>query len=89
MSRKSVWNERIALSLRVGAIATVLGFVLLAVEQRLGHDVSPEEIVAAQAAPSFAPTPPAAHPGTTQSSDYFPSHFPAPTGEPEVQPPSF
>ena len=46
MSRKSSWNERIALSLRVGAIVTVLGFVVLAAEQRLAQDVSPQETIA-------------------------------------------
>jgi len=58
MLRKSFWDtEHIGLSLRVGAIVTVLGFVLLAAEQRLAQDVSPQEIVAAETAPNFAPAP--------------------------------
>jgi hypothetical protein len=93
MSRKTAWNERIALSLRVGAIATVLGFVVLAAGQRLTRDVSPQEVVAAQAAPNFAPAQPAgssAQPAKAeQSVDYFPSHFAAPKGEPEAQPDPF
>jgi hypothetical protein len=98
MSQKSSWNERIALSLRVGAIVTVLGFVVLAAEQRLAQVVSPQEIVAAEAAPNFAPATPAAAPVQTASEqrtvqkdrdDYFPSHYPEPKGEPEAQPDSF
>jgi len=93
MSRKTAWNERIALSLRVGAIVTVLGFVVLAAEQRLAHDVSPQEIISAETAPNFAPAQPTASPAPTakaeQSVDYFPSHFAAPKGEPEAQPDTF
>ncbi|HSS69917.1 MAG TPA: hypothetical protein VLQ46_04605 [Casimicrobiaceae bacterium] len=99
MSRKTAWNERIALSLRVGAIVTVLGFVVLAAEQRLAQDVSPQEIIAAEAAPNFAAQPaaspalsaaPRAQPAKAeQSFDYFPSHFAEPKGEAEAQPPTF
>ena len=99
MSRKTAWNERIALSLRVGAIVTVLGFVVLAAEQRLAQDVSPQEVIAAEAAPNFAAQL-AASPAQSvasraqpakaeQSVDYFPSHFAEPKGEPEAQPPTF
>ena|SRR5215831_2726802 len=98
MSHKSSWNERIALSLRVGAIVTVLGFVVLAAEQRLAQVVSPQEIVAAEAAPNFAAADPAPAPAQAameqravakDSDDYFPSHYPAPKGEAEAQPDSF
>src|ERR1700758_2600847 len=100
MSRKSSWNERIALSLRVGAIVTVLGFVVLAAEQRLAQDVSPQETIAAETAPNFAAAQPAASPAQSAASrsqsaeaeqgvDYFPSHFPAPKGEPAAQPDTF
>jgi hypothetical protein len=93
MSRKSSWSERIALSLRVGAIVTVLGFVVLAAEQRLAQDVSPQEIISAETAPGFAPAEsriasvkPVAQ---QQNDDYFPSHFPEPQGEPAAQPDTF
>jgi len=95
MSRKTTWNERIALSLRVGAIVTVLGFVVLAAEQRLARDVSPQEIISAETAPNFAPAQSTASPALApaakaeQSVDYFPSHFAAPKGEPEAQPDTF
>src|SRR5215472_19388038 len=98
MSRKSSWSERIALSLRVGAIVTVLGFVVLAAEQRLAQVVSPQEIISAEAAPNFAAASPAPVPAQAileqraapkDSDDYFPSNFPEPKGEPEAQPDSF
>ena len=93
MSRKSSWSERIALSLRVGAIVTVLGFVVLAAEQRLARDVSPQEIISAEMAPGMAPaestTAPVKPAAQQQNDDYFPSHFPAPKGEPAAQPDTF
>jgi hypothetical protein len=96
MSHRSDWKERFALSLRVGAMVALLGFVVLAAEQRLGHDISPVEVAAGEAALPFAtpqPVPqpePAATPTATPASpDYFPSHFPAPTGEDDAQPPTF
>ncbi len=100
MSRKTAWNERIALSLRLGAIVTVLGFVVLAAEQRLAQDVSPQEIIAAETAPNFAAAKSAASPAQSaaslarpakaeQSFDYFPSHFAEPKGEAEAQAPTF
>jgi hypothetical protein len=92
--RKSSWSERIALSLRVGAIVTVLGFVVLAAEQRLTQVVSPQEMISAETAPNFAAAPSADSPAlsavkTEQGSDYFPSHFPAPKGEAAPQPDTF
>jgi hypothetical protein len=100
MSQKTTWSERIALSLRVGAIVTVLGFVVLAAEQRLAQDVSPQEVIAAETAPNFAAARPTASPAQSaawpaqppkaeQSVDYFPSHFAEPKGEAEAQPPTF
>jgi hypothetical protein len=93
MARKATWTERIAISLRVGAIVTVLGFVVFAAEQRLTRDVSPQEVIVAETAPNFAPAQPPASLAppvkAEQSVDYFPSHFAAPKGEAEAQPPSF
>jgi hypothetical protein len=94
MSRKSSWSERIALSLRVGAIVTVLGFVVLAAEQRLARDVPPQQIISAETAPSFAPAESTSAPvkpvaQQQNDGDYFPSHFPAPQGEPAAQPDTF
>ena len=95
MTRKSGWDaENIGLSLRVGAIVTVLGFVVLAAEQRLANDVSPQEIIAAETAPNFAPAPVRAEPvqmapAPAVDADYFPSHFPEPTGDPQPLPSQF
>jgi hypothetical protein len=87
------WNkERIALSVRVGAVVAVLGFVLLAVEQRLVQDVSPQEIVTTRAASSGAAAAPITEPAAAPAApgaDYFPAHFPPPMGEAEPQPPTF
>jgi hypothetical protein len=71
-----------------------LGFVVLAAEQRLARDVSPQEIISAEMAPSFAPavsasTQSAKPAAVEQSFDYFPSHYPEPKGEQEAQPDTF
>ena len=46
-------GARLAQSLKVAAVVMVLGYAVLAAEQRLAQDVSPEEIVAAEIAPVF------------------------------------
>ena len=73
---------------------TVLAFVVLAAEQRLSQDISPQEIVAAETAPNFAPAPARAlavqaAPAPSEDEDYFPSHFAEPTGEPQPLPSQF
>ena len=97
MSDQSMWNkERIALSVRVGAMVAVLGFVLLAAEQRLVQDVSPQEIMATDP-PAFAVDSPAARARAAATAsqkaapapDYFPSQFPAPKGDAGEQPSTF
>jgi hypothetical protein len=87
--------SRVVTSLKVVALAAVLGTVVLAAERQLATEVSPEEIVAADrapanAAPTLRPTAtPAVAPSKQAPADYFPSHFPAPQGEPAEQPPTF
>lgn len=87
------WNkERIALSVRVGAVVAVLGFVLLAAEQRLVQDVSPQEVVTTGAAPSGAPAGRITEPSAASAApdaDYSRAHLPPPAGEVEAQPPTF
>jgi hypothetical protein len=70
--------KRVVMSLKVAALVTVLGTVVLAAERQLSTEVSPEAAPAASAASEQqAPT------------DYFPSQFPEPKGESAQQPPTF
>jgi hypothetical protein len=81
--------RRVAASLKVVALATLLGTVVVAAERHLAFKVSPDEAVAAAAAPAYPGAP--AAPASSDGSDlyYFPSQFPEPTGEPAAQPPTF
>jgi hypothetical protein len=88
--------KRIVMSLKVAALVTVLGTVVLAAERQLATDVSPQEIIATDLAPAQMPAPkiaataPAsAAPVQQTPDDYFPSHFPEPKGEAAQQPPTF
>jgi hypothetical protein len=90
--------KRVVMSLKVAALVTVLGTVVLAAERQLATDVSPEEIIATDLAPAHvAPPAPAAStsaPGSAVSvqqtpEDYFPAQFPEPKGEPASQSPTF
>ena len=51
--RSGSTSAGLAQSLKVAAIAMVLGWAILAAEQRLAQEISPEEIVAAETAPAF------------------------------------
>ncbi|HUH92435.1 MAG TPA: hypothetical protein VL742_04720 [Casimicrobiaceae bacterium] len=78
-----------AASLKVVALATLLGTVVFAAERHLAVRVSPDEAVAAAAAPAGLGAP--ASPMGSEGKDfyYFPSQFAEPTGEPSEQPPTF
>ena len=56
MVERSGWKGALAQSLKIAAVVMVLGYAILAAEQRLAQDVSPDEIVAADAAPAFVAT---------------------------------
>ena len=96
-----MWNEspsalkRIVMSLKVAALVTVLGTVVLAAERQLATDVSPEEIIATDVAPAQVAAPAQSAPAAPAASerqaptDYFPAQFPEPRGEPAPQPPTF
>jgi hypothetical protein len=74
--------SKIITSLKVAALATVLGTVVIAAEHRL---VSPAQTVAgatSQAVAQGNSAPPV-------TSDYFPAQFPAPKGEPSEPAPTF
>jgi len=81
--------RRLAASLKVVALATLLGTVVFAAERHLAVKVSPDEAVAAAAAPARfgMPTSPTGREGDELY--YFPSQFPEPTGGPAEQPPTF
>lgn len=81
--------RRVAASLKVVALATLLGTVVFAAERHFAGRVSPDEAVTAATAPAQfgAPASPAAR--DKEDFHYFPSQFPEPTGEPEEQPAAF
>jgi hypothetical protein len=91
--------KRLVTSLKVAALVTVLGTVVLAAERQLSTtEVSPEGVVATDLAPAQAAAPAAststasatAAPSTPSTpDDYFPAQFPEPQGEPAPQPPTF
>ncbi len=95
MVRKSPSPLRhLVTSLKVVALVTVLGTVVLAAERHLATRISPEEVIATDMAPSHIASPaPAATgsgaPAQAAPEAYFPSQFPEPTGEVAPQPPTF
>ena len=67
---------RVVTSLKVAALASVLGAVVLAAEHRL--EVAPDPTIAR---PTVASTDSKTERGTEQApADYFPAHFPPPSG---------
>jgi hypothetical protein len=95
MPRKSPSAMRhVMTSLKVAALVTVLGTVVLAAERHLATQVSPEEVIVTDMAPAriaSPATPRTVAPATEAPAPapYFPSQFPEPTSEPAVQPPTF
>jgi hypothetical protein len=84
--------NRVVTSLKVVALVTVLATVVMAAERELATKISPEEMVAADIAPARAAStskPATAGPTEAAPADYFPSHFPAPKGEPAEPMPTF
>ena len=78
-------STKIVTALKVAALVTVLGTVVLAAEQRFVTAVPHEQTVAATATAHQAP----ASDGTAAATEYFPARFPAPTGEPAEPMPTF
>jgi len=86
--------HHVVTSLKVAALVTMLGTVVLAAERHLATQVSPEEVIATDVAPARLASPaaspksaaPQVQPG---SEDYFPSHFDESKGEVSEQPPTF
>jgi hypothetical protein len=86
--------HHVVTSLKVAALITVLGTVVLAAERHLARQASPEQIIATDAAPA-GPVSPAISPKTSAPQaqpapdDYFPSHFDESKGETSEQPSTF
>ena len=79
----AVWTK-VATSLKVAALVTVLGSIVLAATPRMHTDAPSEGSVAAskvEAAPADS--------NRATSSDYFPAQFAAPSGPVAEQPPTF
>ena len=90
LNKSSSALNRVVMSLKIVALATVLGTVVLAAERQLATGVVPEAVV--MAAPAYAPSispSAAATPAQRAPADYFPSQFPAPKGEPAEPMPTF
>jgi hypothetical protein len=78
--------NRVVTSLKVAALVTVLGAVVLAAEQQLTTAIPPE---LAAASVSVTPRESTSDRDATPVSDYFPAQFPAPSGPVADQPPTF
>ena len=78
-------STKIVTALKVAALVTVLGTVVIAAEQRFVTAVPHEQTVAATATAHQAP----ALDGTAAATEYFPARFPAPTGESAEPMPTF
>jgi len=90
--------RHVVTSVKVVALVTVLGTVVMAAERHLATRVSPEEIIATDMAPArLAPAQTASPAGASAptdrqqqpSADYFPSHFDESKGEAAEQAPTF
>ena len=84
-------SSRIVTSLKVAALVTVLGSLVLAAEQRLAtqtSEISVAQTVATQTVPAI-PASTADNVGQRATIDYFPARFPAPSGPAAEQPPTF
>jgi hypothetical protein len=81
-------SGRIVTSLKVAALVTVLGSLVLAAEERLAAQISPEQSVTVATAPAI-PASTADLVGQQAPTDYFPARFPAPSGQAADQPPTF
>jgi len=92
LKRSPSTMRHVMTSLKVVALVTVLGTVVMAAERHLASVVSPEEIIVTDMAPArmASPTEPRnAAPATETPAPYFRSQFPEPTGEAAVQAPTF
>jgi hypothetical protein len=80
-------SSRIVTSLKVAALVTVLGSLVLAAEERMATPISPEQSVPVATAPAVPASP--ADRSEWAATEYFPARFPAPSGEAAALPPTF
>jgi hypothetical protein len=81
-------SAKLITSLKVAALVTILGTVVMAAEQRWASAVPHEQTIAADTA--TAQQTPAPDGAAQQAAiDYFPARFPAPTGQPAEPMPTF
>lgn len=83
--QSSRWTKFVT-SLKVAALASVLGAVVLAAEHRLATEPAPDQTQTGLAAASPGPN---ADYRAQLAPDYFPAQFPAPSGPVSDQPPTF
>jgi len=86
--------HHVVTSLKVAALVTLLGTVVLAAERHMATRVAPEEIIATDVAPARLASPAPASPKAPAQArpaqeDYFPSHFDESKGEAAEQPSTF
>jgi hypothetical protein len=87
LTESSSGMTKVVTSLKVAALVTILGAVVLAAEQQLAPAIPAEQTVqSASVASQDGKTDSAAQ---QTRSDYFPANFPAPSGPVADQPPTF
>ena len=87
LTEHSLGFTKFVTSLKVAALASVLGAVVLAAEHRFAVEVPPDQAGARAAAAAVDSK---ADPANQQAAaDYFPAQFPPPSGPVSEPPPSF
>jgi hypothetical protein len=83
LTQSSSGMNRIVTSLKVAAVVSILGAVVLAAEHQVGTSVPSEPTAPSASAMSSQAD------STAEPADYFPAQFPAPSGPVAEQPASF
>jgi hypothetical protein len=87
LTESSSGMTKVVTSLKVAALVSILGAVVLAAEQQLATPIPPEQTLqSASLTPRDGKTDSAAQ---QTPSDYFPANLPAPSGPVAEQPPTF
>jgi hypothetical protein len=86
LTESSSGMTKVVTSLKVAALVSILGAVVLAAEHKLDTAVAPEQTAASAIT---APQRSANSGALPAASDYFPAQFPAPSGPVADQPQAF